>query len=394
MAKIGLPAHMTAVALKSGVTAYYWTLPPWARKEREGRACPVKNQKLGNDLADAIARADGLNIALAEFRAGVSIAAPAGTVEWLFGWYRGLDRFTRLAFKTRRDYTRVMNAVCAVPTVKRTIGTIAAAKIDARAADKIAKARLKHGRREGRYAVQVCSRVWNEAVRHRRETKVTENPFGGMGMSTKAVKGNKAATRAQYDAYREAAHRLGVGSLAVAAAIRFELAQRGVDAFGFAYKGDPDTAGMKWAGYQPGERIAVGQHKLGDESDAETLPLATEDGAPLYPVLEHELALAMLGPYADPDGYIVVDELTGQRHTEDTLRRRHRAVIKAAGLPAYITPTSFRHGGITEIGDAGASVRAISRHRTDSMVRIYDKQNDEKARKAASTRAEYVKGKK
>nr|WP_294817732.1 hypothetical protein [uncultured Sphingomonas sp.] len=46
--------------------------------------------------------------------------------------------------------------------------------------------------------------------------------------------------------------------------------------------------------------------------------------------------------------------------------------------------TSFRHGGITEIGDSGeANTRAVSAHAKLDTTTIYDKANIEKARSIA-----------
>ncbi|WP_242186409.1 hypothetical protein [Sphingomonas sp. CARO-RG-8B-R24-01] len=56
-----------------------------------------------------------------------------------------------------------------------------------------------------------------------------------------------------------------------------------------------------------------------------------------------------------------------------------------------MTFTGFRHGGITEIGDAGEDdVRAVSGHKTLAVTKIYNKANAEKARRIASVRREHI----
>ena len=60
------------------------------------------------------------------------------------------------------------------------------------------------------------------------------------------------------------------------------------------------------------------------------------------------------------------------RHVQRTVAK----FCKAAGLPAEITFTSFRHGGHTDAADAGltdAQIRALSGHKTAAMISVYAK---------------------
>jgi len=69
----------------------------------------------------------------------------------------------------------------------------------------------------------------------------------------------------------------------------------------------------------------------------------------------------------------------------------HRAICVASGLPKEMTFTGFRHGGITEIGDAGEDdVRAVSGHKTLAVTRIYNKASAEKARRISAARREHI----
>ena len=69
----------------------------------------------------------------------------------------------------------------------------------------------------------------------------------------------------------------------------------------------------------------------------------------------------------------------------------HRKICDKAGLPKELTFTSFRHGGITEIGDAGeADVRPISGQKTLSVTAIYNKAKAEKARRIAALRRQHI----
>jgi integrase len=210
----------------------------------------------------------------------------------------------------------------------------------------------------------------------------------GIKSSSGAGKGNRAATRAEYDLYRDTARAMGKQSMAAAAAICFEACQRVYDAFGFE---DPDgriSRGVRWGGYRPGETIGLIQSKTGNVVSIPLVDGDGEDRVELYPELEEELGRATRG--AD-DALIVRDERTGAGYTKDYMTKLHRRIREKAKLPADLKFTSFRHGGITEIGDSGTDdVRAVSGHSTLEVTRIYNKANQEKARRIAARRREHI----
>jgi hypothetical protein len=83
-------------------------VPTLYRKEK----CPVPNEPLGTDYADACAKAETLNGLFDEWmaaRKGLPISAPAapkiGTVDWLFVEYkRSLAYTKKVALRSRKDY--------------------------------------------------------------------------------------------------------------------------------------------------------------------------------------------------------------------------------------------------------------------------------------------------
>lgn len=111
---------------------------------------------------------------------------------------------------------------------------------------------------------------------------------------------------------------------------------------------------------------------------------------PLYPELEEELARSSAATKS-ATGPIVVEERSGNRYVERRMSNVHRRICDAAGLPKDMTFTGFRHGGITEIGDAGEDdVRPVSGHKTLAVTRIYNKANAEKARRIAGARRRHI----
>lgn len=393
MATERLPAYVQVHKNAGGQRAYYWVRPKWASPpaERHGRPCPIKSSALGTDVSVAITRANAMNEAFREWREGMKSKVVPGSIVWLFEWYRKLDKFADLRHNTRTGYKLAMDMVEAIEMKAGTFGQRQAKVIDATAADRLyKKAREKHGERQGSYMMQVCRLVWNQAARHSKTTGVKENPFSGMGIksSSGAGRGNRAATRAEYEAYKLAAVEMGKTSMAVAAAICFETCQRVYDAFGFD---DPDgrvSRGVRWGGYVAGERIGLIQSKTGNVVNIPLVDGSGADRVELYPELEAEIARL---DRADDGDLIVRDERSGKPYTPTYQIQLHRRIREKAGLPKDLKFTSFRHGGITEIGDSGTDdVRAVSGHSTLEVTRIYNKANQEKARRIAAKRREHI----
>ncbi|MHB9879150.1 hypothetical protein ACSMXM_05750 [Pacificimonas sp. ICDLI1SI03] len=314
-----------------------------------------------------------------EWRLAVNLGPESGTVTWLFNWYRSLDRFQELSFKTRRDYTAYMKKV--EELTRNSGGTFGDAKIekvDATVANVIRKRLEKTGKqRSATYALQTCRRVWEEALRHTKKTGVDHNPFSKMDLKSTAAKGNRAISRQQYDLLRSTAHAEGLPDLAVGCALSFELAQRVSDAFSLI-TGDDAERGFFWEDYEPGVQIALRQSKTGTFA---VWPLSDNEG-PLYPELETELANAprthkRIVPPRD----------------ESKFGKQFRSIRDKAGLPKWVTPTSLRHGGATEVGDAGTDdIRPITHHKTLQQTATYNKAGVRKSRIAARKRRDLIEG--
>lgn len=413
MAIARLPAYVRPMKLAGDKTGYYFELPAWARPTknpktgkltaavRHGQACPVISTALGTDLAQVHAKGAALNDALREWRTGQMGQGriAEGSVAWLFQWYREQERFTKNKAKTRKDYKALMGMLVAFEPKagQPPLGKRMASKVDATVADKLYQKLKEKGDRQAAYAMQVCRLVWTWAARHHRVTGVKENPFKGMGLSSTAAKGNRETSRAEYNLYRETARQLGFQSMATAAALCFECCQRVWDAFGFEDPDGVERRGIEWAGYQPGVAISLVQSKTGNPV---VLPLSIDvaglgdepgERVSLYPELEEELARSRAVVASDAT-VIVLEERTGKKYTERRMSTINRKICDEAKLPKDMTFTGFRHGGITEIGDAGEDdVRAVSGHKTLAITRIYNKASAEKARRIGATRREHIK---
>jgi hypothetical protein len=414
-ARVRLPKYLRSKRLAERgadgrpLVAYYWERPSWAKPpaERHGRRCPVDSEALGTDLAAAIGKAERLNAQFDEWRLGAEAKPAEGTIKWLFGWYRGQDRYKKLKAVPRKSYARAMTQVEEHKLKSgAALGSRRAAEITAVHADKLYAAMVEaHGKRAGAYCMQVCRRVWFEAARHGKLPGGAKavNPFSRMDLDMVAEKGNRATSREEYVRFREQARAMGIQSMATAAAISFELVRRVSDVFGYEHDGEEASGCFYWEDYEPGEAFAMRQGKTGDR---QRIPLRGrpnpdvdgDRGPLLYPDLEEELARTARG---QPDAVvagrpmttIVIDEARGRRYDESRAQRVFRKIRDAAGLPAEMTLTGFRHGGATELGDAEVfDIRPISGHRTLRQTGTYNKVTEAKARRAGEKRRRHVTG--
>lgn len=387
--KIDLPRYVRAFRLKSGETGYYWTLPAWAKPPamRGGKTCPAHSEPLGNNLEDAKAKAEMLNDILDDWRLGIERGPANGSVAWLFSWYQAQHRFTSKTSGTRKDYSQIMTRLSDEPMRVGTLGQRAASAVNAAAADTIyTRWRKNYGERQASYGMQVARLVWNWAVRHRDTTGVTVNPFKGMGISTAVKEGNRATSRAEYDLYRQTARDLGLQSMATAAALSFELCQRVWDVFGFEDKDGRKRRGFAWADYEPFSQIAYQQSKTGKKMVIPLVETVGDEQVSLFPELEAELSRTPRMAEV-----MVVDEKTGRPLTYEQVKYRHNKIRRVAGLPKKMTFTGFRHGGITELGDAGIDdTRPISGHVQLQTTAIYNRASQAKARAAQRARNRYL----
>lgn len=321
-----------------------------------------------------------------------------GTVAWVFHWYREQEVFTKNTRKTQSDYRKLMDAVCAVPMQRGSFGQRVASGVTATVTEALFKVFNARGRRQAVYMVQVCRAVWNWANRFPDQTGIPEkqNPFAGMRKGYKP-KGNRPTTRAELELYCAKARELGFESMATAAMLAFELVQRVWDVFAIpnpdqdpsAATDDEGEIGLRWEHYRPGVSIQVRQSKTGKLL---TIPLVDRlpngERLPLYPELEEQLARARP---ENASGVIVIEERNKEPYKHRRMSTIHRFICDAAGLPRKMTFTGFRHGGATEIGDAGeADIRSISGHTQLNTTAIYNKASQEKARQIAKRRREHI----
>ena len=386
LAKVNLPANVLKKRLASGVDAYYWNVPTWARKAN----CPLRNEALGTDLEAVFAKARLNNEALDAWRKGESgDEAPApGTVDWFRDWFEKHPKVVRKSHGTRRNYKASMKLLADHELLAgRRFGTVQLAAVKVGHADALyeriqwveekneAGEVVKRRRlRVANECMKAARRMWFLAMRAFPET-VTSNPF--VKMELEGTGGNTVpAEHGQVVAFMCKADEMGHPSMGTAAILAFELCQRETDV----------RCTIAWADYKPGVSIRVRQSKTGE---LVTLPLRDHEG-PLYPAVE-----ARLNETPKRGPLIVMRDKKDKRkkaylsYGESWFQHVFREIADAAGLPRSFTFRSLRHGGLTELGDSGASeqgLRAHSGHKNARQLATYVKVRQQQAALAARRR--------
>ena len=374
MVDIKLPRHLRAKVLSDGRHAYFYEVPTKYRRQAN---CPVISEPLGDDLPQAICRAEELNGALDAWRKGVATGPMVGSVDWLICQYQNSAKFKNLAPKTQRSYDQSLKLVAehSLPS-GRTFGSYQLKSVKPQHADALyERLQWRDGHRRLAMAnacMRVARAVWSFAVRR---GYATINPF--VAMSLEGTGGRtRPAHRDEVVKFVMAADEMGYPSMGTAAMLAFELCQRQGDVIGT----------ITWNDYQCGEHITIRQHKTGERV---IVPLYL-DGQSLFPELEDRLGKTpQYGPL------IIMRDRPNKRtathlpYKEDHFRHLFRRISDAAGLPKEFTFMGLRHGGLTELGDAQATdqeMMAMSGHRTRQTLTVYSRRSGQQAANATRKR--------
>lgn len=405
-----LPGYTRRKPLADGRWGYYFEPPTWARRPRAGDdrgPCPVGSEHLGTDYDAAVCRVETVLLPLFDnWRTrGAADLLPngprRGTLDWLFLIYRSTDKFTKLGAKVQQLYADGMRLVANYPLKDgRRLGEFALIGIDAVHIDKLYNKLLplrdangnsvplirdgvpvfdRHGkpvhverRTTVNHAMKTCRRAWNVVARLH-PADVPPNPFAAMGLVSNhqsvvaAAYVDLVAAVAQADAQ-------GMPSLGTALMVTWEWLQREEHIF---------TA-FELSHYRPPSHpneVYIVHPKNGQ---AVWIPLF-DGGTALFPELMARMdALKRnrigTGPFfvrdwPDHNAGVPLPWVLRSGSLRFVVAKT-RKILDAIELPPEITFTSFRHGGLTELGDAeltDAQIRAISRHKSTKVLTGYVK---------------------
>jgi hypothetical protein len=231
---------------------------------------------------------------------------------------------------------------------------------------------LRERRTTVNHAMKSCRRAWNVALRLHPKDVPLVNPFAKMGL----VDSSGIVPEARYQELIEAvaaADRLGMPSLGTALMVTWEWLQRQEHIF---------TA-FELSHYRPKDKpdeVLIVHPKNGQ---AVWVPLF-DNGVPLFPELMARMDRMKRDRVGGP--FFIRDWLDKTAKVPlpwatalgglDFVKKKTKAVIRAAGLPDKLSFTSFRHGGLTELGDADLTdvqIRALSRQKSSKVLPRYIK---------------------
>ncbi len=410
-----LPRYVRRKFLRSGVWAYFFEIPTWARNG----GCFLPNEALGTDYDEAIRRAETILLpALDSWRTGgasdlVPKRGPAlGSFDWLVAEFKKSPKFSgKLSLRTQRDHDWLLERVSSV-TLRdgRRFGEAQLIKISEGAVDAL-YARLRHVVERGEdgiertrerlttanHAMASAQRAWNVVRRIHSDRVPVVNPFATMERES-SNRTTPAATFDQLTTFVAACDKAGHQSIGTAALIGWHWCVREEHIVGQVIDSASTIRALPWSSYRPvgdPDSMLIIHWK---NNVVVVMPLADEDGSPLFPELTDRLDAARRhGPFivmrdrpARGTGVhrpwvTASGDLTHFRHTA-------RKIMQEAGLPSNISFASFRHGGITESADADLTdrqMRALSGHRTADVLDIYAKRTRVQRIAAAQKRKEY-----
>jgi len=384
---LGWPRYMVEKRLKSGMIAYYWSPPTWAKDA----GCTLDAEALGTDYAEAKKRCDELlNPLLDAWREeDVVVGGPErGTFSWLIVTYRTSRNYENL--KSKREYDNGLELVRSYRLAKdafgRRLGDIELLALRRHVIQRVydrliykedGTKRAAHINRVMRY----CRTAWNVVQRGHPDDVPSENPFSGLDLEKVATAGGaKPATREHLIEFIKVADRMGLSSVGTAAMLAFEWLVREVDL----------VQNFAWSDYRSEDYPGYVNIRHGKTGENVLLPLTGADGCLLYPELEARLSTT---PRL---GELVImrdqpDRKSGafEPFKVDWFRHRVTKIRREGGLPEWLTFASFRKGGMTELGDAGLTdqqILSLSGHRTRQMVDVYSRKTKAQRIAAASKR--------
>lgn len=399
------PKYLLSKELAGGRIAYYWSPPRHALPP----GCPLERRPLGDNYGEARGRAAAYNQALDFWRMHRRLPddpAPdrviPGSMDDLFETYRlhapsRPGSYAQLKPAQQRDYDRFMKRFAGhVLKDGRRVGAVMAIDCDPAFVDAMYEKLLYDDEGEARrrvtnHIMAACRRAWNVARRAKPDLFPAANPFDRMGLDNSAAE-TTPATYQQLLTFETKAAELGYPEIAFAARAAWELLMRPSEI----------RASFAWSHWRPADR--PGHVFMGsDKNDNPVWKPLGDGGVSFYPELEERLqsvprrATLVLAHIVRKGR-----EKPGERrpvvykgYSKKLLESRAAAIRAAAQLPDHVTLTSFRHGGLTELGDAGLPdtlAQAQSRHKQRGVLDRYIHRSDAQQLAGARLRLAHRRG--
>lgn len=184
--------------------------------------------------------------------------------------------------------------------------------------------------------------------------------LGKMRFSTPPARRSKLVIE-HFNAIRPAAHMMGLGSIALATVLEFELSLRQKDVIGewepaplseggIVHRGTRWTNGLQWSDIDSKMILRKTHTKTGAH---------VEFDLTLYPSVLEEIERV---PREKQVGPMIISERTGEPYKHRTFTQTWRKVADKAGVPKTVWNMDARAGAISEAYDAGAGETDVMKH--------------------------------
>jgi len=322
--------------------AYYWQPTPAVK------ALGFRAEALGRDPITAAQRAQALNRSVDQSRregADRQAGPIPDSMADLIRRYRAHARFQRLAPRTKRDYEQSM------ALIERNSGSEMVAKVTrqdvAEVYEQLQSKGLTTANRHMRVLAVLLKHAWNIGMR-------SDNPAAEMGLVAPPSRKQVWAPR-QVERLCVTAELVGLPSIALAARLALDTGQR-----------PADVLRLTWSAWD-GAAFTLTQAKTGT---VVRVPVSSE--------LRQMLNASNRGDRVQ----IVISEATGRAYKQFHFAHVFADVRRAARLPDDLQFRDFRRTAATDLGGAGATddeIRAVTGHKSRSVVAIYVRPDDRMA---------------
>jgi hypothetical protein len=373
-----------------------WSWQPTSRDSKNH--CPLSYEALGSDFASAMVKARKLNERLytwrAERRAGKD---ETSSIKGTFGWL--LVEYEKHGLHGASDGYRaeVARYIRIAGDMKMAGGTLFVHKELESVSVKMAqnclnKMKEKRGGSTAKKFRAICSAAWSEGYRLNEKHVPERNPWSHVKLQHTESE-TYAATYDQLQSFVSTAIVMNEIGMAIAARLCWDMHIRPTEVF----------RSTVWADYRPDhkpnhflirhEKRNTGGWQILDDPDQ----LRDGVAVTMFPELESLLRMAShQGPLIcmreQQRGNNV---LKGQWHPIKKGSSICRRIAMKAGLPSDVTLASFRHGGITDLGESGVDtsmMQSRTKHRQRASLDRYDHSNDKKSAAAQRLRLAHRSG--
>jgi hypothetical protein len=290
------------------------------------------NVALGDDLLKAVKEARRLNDQVEKVKRGADHReGPArGSVAHVIRLYKADEAFTNLKPRTRKGYDKILREI------EKVAGAVMAAAVTRKGMKATYRALKPRGLHIAAAHIRIWSILMGVALDEGLRKPELGNPASKLKITTPPPRRHRP-TLDEVMQFCDVAEREGRRSMKLAAWLAFDLNQR-----------EEDVLTLVRSAYD-GMRVAVRQEKTGT----------------LVKVLATKMLKAELDAIEHAHATFVISEATGLPYKEDYFRHEFRRLANLAGVNFQFR--DLRRGGLTETGDAGATLlqlHATSGHKS------------------------------